>query len=64
MHYKNTITITITFLGKTLYSHIASPQAPVVQKVDDAIYRINRYPVDKCLQNQLRYPLDSDLFGE
>ena len=23
-------------------------QAPVVQRVDNAIHRINRYPVDKC----------------
>ena len=23
-------------------------QAPVVQKLDNAIHRINRYPVDKC----------------
>ena len=36
-------------------------QAPVVQKVDSAIHRINHYPVDKYLQNTFRYPLDSDL---
>ena len=34
--------------------------APVVQRVDNAIHRINRYPADKCWQNKLRYPLDSD----
>ena len=38
-------------------------QAPVVQRLDNAIHRINRYPVDKCLQNKPRYPLDSDLSG-
>ena len=32
-------------------------QAPVVQKLDNAIHRINRYPVDKCWQNKPRYPL-------
>ena len=38
-------------------------QAPVVQRVDNAIQRINRYPVDKCWRKKLRYPLDSDLSG-
>ena len=41
-------------------------QAPVVQKLDNAIHRINRYPEDRYYENQLRYPwiviypLDSD----
>ena len=40
-------------------------QAPVVQTLDSTIYRINHYPADKCLGNQLRYPLDRDLsFGQ
>ena len=38
-------------------------QAPVVQRVDSAIHRINRYPVDKSWRKKLRYPLDSDLSG-
>ena len=38
--------------------------APVVQKLDSAIHRINHYPVDKCQGNQLRYPVDRDLSGE
>ena len=38
--------------------------APVVQKLDSAIHRINRYPADKYYENQLRYPLDSDLASE
>ena len=38
-------------------------QAPVVQRMDNAIHRINRYPVDKCWRKKLRYPLDSDLSG-
>ena len=35
-------------------------EAPVVQTLDSAIHRINRYPVDKYYNygNQLRYPLD------
>ena len=38
-------------------------QAPVVQRLDNAIHRINHYPADKCWQNKPRYPLDSDLSG-
>ena len=35
-------------------------QAPVVQMFDSAIHRINCYPVDNYLGNQLHYPLDRD----
>ena len=35
--------------------------APVVQRLDNVIHRINHYPADKCSQNKPRYPLDSDL---
>ena len=35
--------------------------APVVQKLDSTIHRINHYPADKYYASQLRYPLDSDL---
>ena len=35
--------------------------APVVQKVDDAIHRINLYPLDNVIG--VTYPLDSDLFS-
>ena len=35
--------------------------APVVQRLDNAIHRINRYPMDKCWQSKPHYPLDSDL---
>ena len=41
----------------------AIAQAPVVQRVDNAIHRINHYPVDKCWENKLDYPPDSDLSG-
>ena len=37
--------------------------APVVQKLDSAINRINHYPMDKYWVNQLRYPMDRDLSG-
>ena len=38
-------------------------QAPVVQRMDNAIHRINHYLTDKCEQNKSRYPLDNDLSG-
>ena len=37
--------------------------APVVQKVDSAIQRINLYPVDSAIGFPNTYPLDSDLSG-
>ena len=40
---------------------LSKRQVPVVQKLDSAIHRINRYPEDKNYENQLRYPLDSNL---
>ena len=38
-------------------------QAPVVQKSDSAIHRINLYPVDNAIGFPNTYPLDSDLSG-
>ena len=38
-------------------------QAPVVQKLDSAIHRINHYPVDNAIGVPITYPLDSDLSG-
>ena len=40
-----------------------STQAPVVQRVDNAIHRINHYPVDSVVCFANTYPLDSDLSG-
>ena len=37
--------------------------APVVQKLDSAIHRINLYPVDNAIGSPNTYPLDSDLSG-
>ena len=37
--------------------------APVVQKVDDAIHRINHYPLDNAIVFPNTYPLDNDLPG-
>ena len=38
-------------------------QVPVVRKVDNAIHRINHYPVDSVVCFVNTYPLDSDLSG-
>ena len=38
-----------------------SVQAPVVQKVESAIHRINRHPVNSAIGFPKTYPLDSDL---
>ena len=37
--------------------------APVVQRLDNAIHRINPYPVDSVVYFVNTYPLDSDLSG-
>ena len=33
----------------------------IVQMVDNTIQWVNRYPVDKCSDNLLCYPVDRDL---
>lgn len=44
-------------------SQVNINQALVVRKLDNAIRRINHYPVGiKCCENQLHFPLDRDLF--
>ena len=45
------------------YKPVRIHQAPVVQKLDSTIRRINHYAVDKYYKNRLHYPLDSDLSG-
>ena len=37
--------------------------APVVQRLDNAIHRINHYPADRVVCFVNTYPLDSDLSG-
>ena len=37
--------------------------APVVQRLDNAIQRINHYPADSVVCFANTYPLDSDLSG-
>ena len=38
-------------------------QAPVVQKVDNTIHRINHCPLDIAIGSAITYPVDSDLSG-
>ena len=35
--------------------------APVVQTMDNAIHRINHYPLDNAIGFAITYPVDSDL---
>ena len=52
LYVKHTIwTVDFRFLG------------PVVQTLDNAIHRINHYPVDSAVCFANTYPLDSDLSG-
>ena len=37
--------------------------APVVQRLDNAVHRINHYPADSVVCFVNTYPLDSDLSG-
>ena len=46
-------------LGHRLPVH----QAPVVQTVDNAIHRINHYPLDIAIGFAITYPVDSNLSG-
>ena len=48
---------------KKLYCPANVHQAPVVQKVDNAIHRINHYPLDIAIGFAITYPVDSDLSG-
>ena len=43
--------------------HNFTDQARVVQRLDNAIHRINHYPADSVVSFVNTYPLDSDLSG-
>ena len=63
MEFVSTYHSLVLFVSSSL--PIPVVQAPVVQKLDSAIIRINHYPTqvtDEC-ENQLHYPVDSDLSG-
>ena len=60
-HVHNHITCAV-WQPRTLVS-VFLDQAPVVQTVDNAIYRINHYPLDIAIGFAITYPADSDLSG-
>ena len=47
------------FTSPVKFGHLA----PVVKKLDNAIHRINHYPVDGVVCFVNIYPMDSDLSG-
>ena len=49
----------VLLLNVSVVNHVHL--AAVVQRGDNVIQRINRYPADKCYKNVLRYPPDRDL---
>ena len=44
-----------------LHSYMLIEQAPVFRNLDGAIHQINRYPEDNYYDNQLLYPVGSNL---
>ena len=60
---KNTIQWIAWSTSLALIRWIAIYQAPVVQRLDNAIHRINHYPADSLFCFVNTYPLDSDLSG-
>ena len=59
-YLNSNFTLTLDYLNLTLNNPAL---APVVQKVDNAIHRINHYPLDSAIGFPNTYPLDSDLSG-
>ena len=58
------VTVNIGAIAYVLpYSLKLLKLAPVVQKVDNAIHRINHYPLDIAIAFAITYPVDSDLSG-
>ena len=49
------------FILMKLFFEDAVDLAPVVQRPDNAIHRINHYPADSAICFVNTYPLDSDL---
>ena len=49
--------------GAVRVRRLAGHQAPVVQRLDNAIHRINHYSADSVVCFVSTYPLDSDLSG-
>ena len=56
-------TLHLFLLWVTRGAHNPNLQVPVVLKVDNAIHRINHYPLDSAISFPDTYPVDSDLSG-
>ena len=56
----NTVSNTKENLIHVIHNKTKRQQAPVVQKVDNVIHRINLYPVDSAIGFSNIYPPDSD----
>ena len=54
-------TVVLYIMAKKMALSVSSALAPVAQTLDSTIHRINHYPADKYLGNQLHYQLDRDL---
>ena len=63
--YLFTSTINGRFLTNLLIRHIGYSPGPSCSKlkVDNAIHRINHYPLDIAIGFAITYPVDSDLSG-
>ena len=55
--------VPLVVICRTFYRYARSYLAPVVQKVDNVIHRINHYPLDSAIGFAMTYPLVSDLSG-
>ena len=53
----------VQLLEVIVFFKFSADKAPVVQKVDSALQRINLYPLDSAIGFPATYPLDSDLSG-
>ena len=60
-HAQNAAIFSPQIGGKTKFGSIFQMLAPVVQKADSAVHRINHYPADSVVCFFNTYPLDSDL---
>ena len=64
VHITNLMPFPVNIKLQTPYlKEISNTLAPVVQKVDSAIHRINLYPLDSAIGSRNIYSLDSYLSG-
>ena len=61
LYLKNRVLMMTTYTKIVTKTYNSILLAPVAQKVDNAIHRINYYPADNVVCFVNTYPLDSDL---